>query len=376
VEDGVLNERPQTEELSSDVNISRELFLEWRTPRFGRANPERMNNPVWEWLVRSRLGAYAANQKFDGPSALDAGPGWCFDRFGQSATNLPDGRKVLIAGEHEDHYDADFFIYNDVVVFHPDGNIDIWGYPAEVFPPTDFHTATLVGGRIILIGSLGHPEHRKPGTTPVMALDLASLSIVPVETSGPAPGWIHSHEAVLENGGTSILIRRGKLDRGGEDSSLIENIDDWRLNLSDWRWERVTERRWQRYEIVRKDRKPNHLWELQQALWSRRAGWTKELDTQIAQLTQKLGTRPDLDAASTLFCPNLPHQQIPSSEDEYNVNRIKVDGVLVRFVAELHSVVMTVEGELPPAIVKLLASDLAEKLSVLENTSMDMKTLM
>ena len=334
-----------------------------------------MNNPVWEWLARSRLGAYAANERFRGPSALDAGPGWCFARFGQSATDLPDGRKVFIAGEHEDHYDTDFFIYNDVVIFHPDGKIDIWGYPAEVIPPTDFHTATLVDGRIILIGSLGYPEQRKPGTTPVMALDLASLSIVPVETYGQGPGWIHSHEAVLESGASSILVQRGKLDRGGEDATLLENIDDWRLTLSDWRWERITQRRWQRYQIVRKDRKRNHLWELQQALWSRKIGWTKELDAQLAELTQQLGTRPDLDFATELFCPSTPHEQIPSDEEEYNITRIKIDGVLVRFVAEAHSIVMTVEGELPSGIVKSLASEVGEKLAVLENASIDAKPL-
>ncbi len=37
-------------------------------------------------------------------------PIWPADRFGQSITELPDGRKVLVAGEHEDHYDADVFV--------------------------------------------------------------------------------------------------------------------------------------------------------------------------------------------------------------------------------------------------------------------------
>src|SRR5258708_2223735 len=109
-----------------DPALKPELFMQWRTPRFGRANPERMNNPVWEWLIRSRLSAYQAGQRFKGPSPMRAGPGWCFDRFGQSSTNLPDGRTILIAGEHEDYYDPDFYIYNDVVVLHPSGRIDIF----------------------------------------------------------------------------------------------------------------------------------------------------------------------------------------------------------------------------------------------------------
>ena len=102
------------------------------------------------------MNAYQATQLLGGPSALEAGPGWCFDRFGQSTTVLPDGREVLIAGEHEDYYDPDFFIYNDVVVRAPDGKVAIYGYSKEAFPPTDFHTATLLPDSIVLIGSLGY----------------------------------------------------------------------------------------------------------------------------------------------------------------------------------------------------------------------------
>ena len=65
----------------------------------GDSNPQRMNNPVWEWLIRSRFNAFLASERMDGPDAMEAGPGWCFDRFGQSSTELPDGRVVLIGGE-------------------------------------------------------------------------------------------------------------------------------------------------------------------------------------------------------------------------------------------------------------------------------------
>jgi hypothetical protein len=239
---------------------------------------------------------------------MDAGPGWCFDRFGQSSTELPDGRTLLIAGEHEDYYDPDFHIYNDVVALHPNGSIDIFGYPAEVFPPTDFHTATLVGDQIIIIGSLGYQEQRKPSTTPVLKLNVSSLAISAVKTSGQPPGWIHEHEAILEESGDSILIRYGKLDRGGEGASLVENVDDWRLHLSDWSWERVTDRRWPRWEIVRTDRRPNHLWQIQQAIWCRRVGWPEELATTMHELEHELGSRPDLDLVEKLFRPKTPHE--------------------------------------------------------------------
>jgi hypothetical protein len=138
-----------------DPAVTRESFLKWRSPRIGKTNPERMNNPVWEWLIKSGIDAYHATQRFDEASTVHAEPGWCFLRYGQSTVQLPDGRVVHIAGEHEDYYDPDFYIYNDVVVQHTDGHVEIFGYPREVFPPTDFHSATLVDNRIVIIGTSG-----------------------------------------------------------------------------------------------------------------------------------------------------------------------------------------------------------------------------
>ena len=232
-----------------DPAVTPELFREWRSPRFGCANPDRMNNPVWEWLVRTRLNAYPSTRRLRGPSAVDAGPGWSFDRFGQSSTRLADGRVVLIGGEQEDAYAPDFYIYNDVVLEHRDGRIDIFGYPRDVFPPTDFHSATLAGNRIVIIGNLSYLEDRRPGTTPVLSLDLQTFAIAPVQTSGAPPGWIHRHSAILSEDGTSILVQGGNLDPCGEDRSLVENIDAWRLHLGDWRWQRLTERPWRRFSL-------------------------------------------------------------------------------------------------------------------------------
>ena len=367
----------EADELDSPVDpaVTPDLFRQWRTPRFGRSNPERMNNPVWEWLIKSRLGAYAAKQKFDDRSALAAGPVWCFDRFGQSSTTLPDGRTILIAGEHEDSYDPDFNIYNDVVIQHPDGEIDIYGYPVEAFPPTDFHSATLVGSNVIIIGNLGYPEQRKPGITQVQILNLATLSMSSVQTSGAPPGWIHRHEATLEESADSILVRGGKIDPIRENASLVENIDDWRLHMADWRWERLTERPWQRWELVGTGRRRNHLWEIQQAVWSRNVGQTEELRKQLKQLAQQLGKQPNLELADQLFSPPLPHERVLSAVEEYNVVRIKVDGIVVRYVADMHSIQMTVEGTLPFASVQTLTSDLCAKMAKLENAPFEIKQL-
>jgi hypothetical protein len=44
-------------------DVTPELFREWRSPRAGAANPEILTNPVWQWLVRTRIDAYRANRR-------------------------------------------------------------------------------------------------------------------------------------------------------------------------------------------------------------------------------------------------------------------------------------------------------------------------
>lgn len=187
----------------------------WRR-RFGTRNPEPMDDPFWIAMIRSGTGAFAAGDRFGRDS--DEKPIWCANRFGQSITVLPDGRIVEVAGEHEDFYDDDFCIYNDVFVHEPGGAIRIYGYPAELFPPTDFHTATLIGDTIWLVGSAGYRGTREYGRTPVYALDTRSFRIERIDTSGDAPGWISKHraDAVAPN---AIRITEGKIafDDGGKE---------------------------------------------------------------------------------------------------------------------------------------------------------------
>ena len=168
-------------------------FQQNRSRRFGMQNPEITNNPFWDGMIRSGISAYAAGQLFGVESKFDGKytPIWCAKRFGQSMTFLPDGRLVQVAGEHEDGYDPDFCIYNDVFVHDPKGNTTIYSYPESIFPPTDFHTATLTGDTIYLIGSLGYPGTRQYGKTPVYRLDTTTFQIERVETTGSEPGWIY-----------------------------------------------------------------------------------------------------------------------------------------------------------------------------------------
>jgi len=222
------------------IDVSRGEFGATKLRRFGRDNPETMNFPFWKAMVASGAGAWTAKSQF-GDNSLEREEIFCFRRFGKSINELPYGRIIEIAGEHEDSNDLNFCIFNDVVVHHGDGTFDILGYPRDVFPPTDFHTATLVGQFIYIIGNLGYADERQPGVTPVYRLDIQTLAIERVGSSGDNPGWISQHKAALR--GREIHIRGGKLwIDNGDARDYVDNPDDYVLDLDTFAWRRLQPR--------------------------------------------------------------------------------------------------------------------------------------
>ena len=223
---------PEADEALLDVSLS-EFHKGW-SRRFGTRNPEKMVEPFWEGMIRAGVSASQAGQLF-GRQATGS-PVWCAQRFGQSLTFLPDGRIVQIAGEHEDYYDEDFCIYNDVLVHDPDGTIQIFGYPESVFPPTDFHTATLAGEHIYIVGSMGYQGARQYGMTPVYRLHTTSFRIEPVQARGEAPGWISGHRA-LRTAADEIRIFGGKIvTRDGDAETHTRNERSFILDTKRLVW--------------------------------------------------------------------------------------------------------------------------------------------
>lgn len=236
------------------MKIPRQQFLLERAARRGATNPEPCDFAVWKWLVEEGLSAYqaAAEMKVEVKRGHEAG--FCFDRFGMTRSAVPGGRTVCIGGEHEDHYDPDFYIYNDVIVLDAEERcLAIYNYPVEDFPPTDFHTATFVaggpgGGTILIVGGLGYPDERRPGCTRVYRLSLRDYRIEAVATTGDAPGWIWKHRARLD--GSRIVVSRGRIDVGEGER---RNVDDYALDTKTWAWQRLTTRPVQEWVVERED---------------------------------------------------------------------------------------------------------------------------
>lgn len=215
--------------------IGQSEFASHKYRKFGQSNPELTNHPFWLEQIRTHDSGFAAFEKYSSNKRDYSHPAtWSFSRFGQSITELPDGRWLLIAGAHEDSYDPDFSIYNDVVVIDPNGDAVIYSYPEKVFQPTDFHTATLLKDRVLIIGNLGYFGKRSEGFTPVYSLDLKSFEVSKVQISGEGPGWISRHNAQKVDG--KIVISGGQV---WKNSDLTSNNGTWELSLNDYSWEKI-----------------------------------------------------------------------------------------------------------------------------------------
>ncbi|KAF8978121.1 hypothetical protein BGZ46_006822 [Entomortierella lignicola] len=291
--------------------VTRDEFLTNRDAKtYGTANPSIMDNPFWKHMIAKGGSSFTVRETFDNKKNLheddrvprgdrsevtvqSPSPVWCFDRFGATLTELPDGRHVYIGGEHEDYYDPDFCIYNDVVVIakqpkfniykssdkntdegddlgrdshessiesKKDGNknaesesdeettvfhvprprvaspedITIYGYPIDVFPPTDFHTSTYFCDAetdkefIIIIGGLDYKDSTLRNQTDVHRLDLSNFRIEKLRTSGVKPlGGTDRHQARLILGGKEAEPMINIRTKEGKEFSLLLRSLEW-----------------------------------------------------------------------------------------------------------------------------------------------------
>ncbi|KAJ3032369.1 hypothetical protein HDV00_007580 [Rhizophlyctis rosea] len=220
-------------------------------------------------MIQSRLTAYDIKDQLL-PHTKKAKkswphPVWCFNRSGQTRTVLisdivttknpvggllPAGTDIWIGGEHEDSYDPDFLIYNDVAVIKPDGQIHLFHYPIKDFPPTDFHTASLIDDTIYIIGSMGYINSASESNTrrkaQVCVLDLCTMSIRTIKTAGDDPGWISEHTAVVTTERNIVVtVREGKFctsmqggcEAGRWEFDLKKSV--WTRLEGDFGWEQV-----------------------------------------------------------------------------------------------------------------------------------------
>lgn len=360
--------------------ITKCLFLKWRNPRLSSANPTKIESPVWKWMIQNNCSGYHLNDLMEGPSSFDNGPVWTMDRFGMSGTLLPNGDKVFIGGEHEDYYDPDFNIYNDVVVVKADHSVNIFNYPKEIFPATDFHSANLIDDKIIIIGNLGYGEQRIPNSTPVYQLDLKTFSISKTTTKGPSPGWIHNHEVEVDLQTNKLKIKGGTTYIG-EDEQLIDNFDDWEFDIKSNTWSKLTDRQWKRIIFTREDRNLFELGMKRINIMTSDLGSAFDDSQSDQDLSDALESIKSLNGNSdkvseeekeviqALYSFPFDHKIVNDKDDveEYGVYRISHDETIIEFKEDSSSIVTLVRGSVPVRIISTIKSTLIKKLEKIEN---------
>lgn len=331
-----------------NANIATD-YKYWALARRGTANPENMTNSVWTWMLRDKVGPYRANQMLDKDHQYH--PAWSYYRYGQSETVLPDGRKILIGGEHEDWYDEDFFIYNDVILFHPDGEITCYGYKEYFFPPTDQHSATLVGDRIYIIGCLGYPYQRKNDTTPIYCLELKDFRIWEVRTEGFKPRWLHEHSAVLSECGRFIVCEGGKVwHKSGQ---WVDNHASWQFELETKRWSKIFEKPWRRWTLTREEFGKNEI-ELIQFLNSADPNDYEGKPRAYLEQLLKEGRAIDPVLCKSRFNPPTDYTAIGADPDKRRSYRVLIDGTILIISESDYEINFILQGELSPKTVARL----------------------
>jgi hypothetical protein len=237
--------------------------------RYGNANPEKVSNGYYSFMVatgkaaceigRSNFMDLIASGKIKDyekdfeelTSKVEAGklsgaaaagffnyltngkPKWCNDRYGSSYHFLKDGTLIQIGGEHEDFYDPEFNIYNDVIKISPNGAVALFLYPEHIFPPTDFHSSTKLGNQIIIIGGLGYQKDRKAKRTNMYVLNLKNFSIKSLPSSGDKPGWVFEHTTLLDEKKKCLYLMDGKKWENGK---IVDNKAIYKFDLKTSHW--------------------------------------------------------------------------------------------------------------------------------------------
>ncbi len=194
-------------------------------PTWGKKNPHLLDMPTWKFMILNddwEPEDLRDMFRYDEDDDYLEGPVFSFFRHGRTVTELEDGSKIYIGGEQEAEQSWDHYIYNDVVVVKGD-EIKIYGYPTKVFPPINFHSATLVGDKIWIIGGLGREKYRDYGKTPVWTLDLKSMKIEPKKVTGQVPGWVFGHKARLYTSPMRVLASPSQKEEGEDHQARVIN---------------------------------------------------------------------------------------------------------------------------------------------------------
>ena len=324
------------------MKITREEYVAQCRHRFGVGNPERMKVAAWEWMVRTRASGFDVVTEFgtDLPGKVPwTGPWWFFRRQGDTRTRLDDGRVLCLGGDYEEYDDSHWMEYNDVVVLRlangehdvslTSGEVEIYGYPSDVFSPRRHHGAVSVGDWLYVIG--GYDNERQSSVagmgTDVWRVSLHDYRAERVATVGEAPGRVYGHHVTYDAKQGAILARGGRKQMYPDLQNDPFQCGVHALHLDEMRWEMVSvsdTRRWFLYV---------------------RGG----------EIGEGAGER----TRETFLPKSVAYRELQSQE-YFGMWRhdIEIDGTRVRAAPGSNGIVLAFEGELPREVVDAVVRDI------------------
>ena len=104
--------------------------------------------------------------------------------------------------------------------------------------------------------------------------------------------------------------------------------------------------------------------ELQSSLEANRKEDYKE---KFDELAKEIKGTPKVEKIRTIYVPPVPHESLQEIDDEFNVFRILVDGVVIRFVEEDLFIQVTIEGDISQDTLQIVKKHILKVMSQLEN---------
>jgi len=309
-----------------NFEVKKDDFLEWHSPRYGTDNPTQVDSNFWKQAIAQRHCAYTIEKKYCTEDSFKNYPIWCFERYGQSL-NKVNGKEI----------------------------------PKDIFPPTDFHTATLVDEEtLLIIGSLGYSKDRQTGITPVYSLNINSFQITKVNTTGENPGWIYEHRSIVSKDNKTVKITGGIIQR----EHLWDNLDEWELDLQTSTWSRLSHITWPRWKLTRTDRKRTNFSEIRfLEMYKDNKDYTEKTKT----LSNTLGFNIDEHTLENFYVFNeITSYKVLTETDEYNIFQVSIDDIVVTFEESSSDITVTVQGALDPNLVTQLQELTLQKFLAIE----------
>ena len=216
-----------------------------KNPRYGAGNPERSDNPFWLAMARRRWPPSRARLHFgdtappkpefvmpkgDMPAPFTAAARRWATRYDEARERaklvrtiddvvwtavrehalhltLPDGRALMIGGEVADDGDeyADPWVYNDVVVRHPDGAIEILTYPRELFPQVRWEVGVLMGAHLFIFGESTGSGTPRSARAVALRLDTGTYAVSAARAPAPSVR-VNFYKGCETRDGTRVIL--------------------------------------------------------------------------------------------------------------------------------------------------------------------------